>query len=308
MHISRRTVLTGMAATAVAGGVSPSARAQAAPHRFKVGEAEITVLSDGLMTLPPSLVLPGRPAAEIEAAFKAAGQTFTAFDAQINVAVIKIGAEVILVDTGGGPDFMPSLGKLAERMTAAGIEPESVTRVLFTHAHPDHFWGVVDPLGGGSMFENAAHVMSAAEFEFWIKPDVDTLVGESFKGMAAGTHRRLKPMADVIKRHRPGEEIAAGITLLDTPGHTPGHVSIMLRSGSEQLVIGGDALSQSVISFANPDWRWGPDFDADRAIKSRRALLDQLATEKTQLLGYHLPWPGLGRVERRDNAYRFVAV
>lgn len=307
MKLSRRTVLTGIGASAWAGSLPLPVRAQGSPYRFKVGEAEVTVLSDGNMSLPVSLVLPGRPPAEIEAAFKAAGQTFDAFNAQINVAVIKLGAETIVVDTGGGPDFMPTMGKLAERMEAAGIKPESVTRVLFTHAHPDHFWGVVDPLSGGTMFEKAEHVMSAAEFEFWIKPDVDSRVGDSFKPTAVGTHRRLKTLAEQITKRGAGDEVAPGITLVDSAGHTPGHVSILLRSGSEQLLIGGDALSQTVISFGHPDWRWGPDLDADRAVKSRRAILDRLATEKTQLLGYHLPWPGLGRVERRDNAYRFVA-
>lgn len=307
--ISRRAatkVLLGAMASGAAAGSWRPAHAQSAAHSFKVGAAEVTVLSDGDMTLPPSLMLPGRPAAEIETAFKAAGQTFTEFKAAINVVVIRSGGETILVDAGGGPDFMPTLGKLAERLPAAGIAPESVTRVIFTHAHPDHFWGTIDPLGDGSLFETAKHVMSAAEFEFWIAPDVESKVGENFKGMAAGTHRRLKPMADKITRAKPGEEVAPGVSLVDTAGHTPGHVSVLLKSGSDQLLIGGDALSQAVISFANPDWRWGPDSDPDLAIKTRRRLLDQLATEKTQLIGYHLPWPGVGKVERKDNAYRFV--
>lgn len=305
MKQTRRTFVAG-AASLAAFGLPAVVTAQSAPHRFKVGEAEVTVLSDGTMTLPPSLVLPGRPAAEIEAAFKAEGQTFTAFEAQVNVAIVKIGAETILIDTGGGPDFMPTMGKLADRMEAAGIKPESVTRVVFTHAHPDHFWGVVDPLGGGSLFEKAKHDMSAAEFEFWIKPDVDTKVADNFKSTAVGTHRRLKSVADQFGRRRADEEIVPGILLVDTAGHTPGHVSVLVRSGSEQLLIGGDALSQKVVSFAYPDWKWGTDLDADLAVTSRRRLLDRLAADKIRLLGYHLPWPGLGHVEVKDSAYRFV--
>lgn len=310
--LSRRSLMIGAArggvAAVLAAGVTPPARAQDGPHRFKVGDAEVVVLSDGDMTLPPSLALPDRPVGDIEAAFAADGRSFGGgFKAEVNVAVVRIGAETILIDTGGGNDFVPTLGKLADRLAAAGIAPESVTRVIFTHAHPDHFWGVVDPLGG-SAFEKARHTMSKAEFDFWSAPDVAARMPDNFKGLAAGTHRRLLPMADAIERSAPGTEVTPGVMLVDTAGHTPGHVSVLIRSGSQQLLIGGDALSQAVISFGHPDWRWGPDYDGERAAKSRRRLLDQLAGEQTPILGYHLPWPGVGRVERKDNAYRYVAL
>jgi glyoxylase-like metal-dependent hydrolase (beta-lactamase superfamily II) len=95
--------------------------------------------------------------------------------------------------------------------------------------------------------------------------------------------------------------------LVDTPGHTPGHVSVLITSGTERLLVGGDVLTQSIISFQKPDWPWGPDMDADRAVTSRKRTLDMLATDRIPLLGYHLPWPGRGRVERNVGAYRFVS-
>ena len=103
-----------------------------------------------------------------------------------------------------------------------------------------------------------------------------------------------------------GDEIAAGVQLLDTAGHTPGHVSVLLRSGSEQLLIGGDALTHPLVSFANPGWRWGPDMEPEIAIATRKRSCRCWPAEKTPLLGYHLPWPGLGRVEVKDSAWRFV--
>ncbi len=314
--ISRRALIAGSAAV---GAVSlapsrpalaqaPSGVHMAGVHTFKVGVAEVTVLSDGALTLPVNVMLPGRETAEIETVFAKAGQAFSGLNSQINVAVIKFGAEVILVDTGGGPDFMPTLGKLGDRMQAAGFAPEAVTKVIITHGHPDHLWGVIDPLGGGTLFEKAQHLMPIVEFDFWIQSDVDARVPEAFRGMAVGTHRRLKSIAERIKPVASGSEIVSGIQFVDTSGHTPGHVSVLLRSGTEQLLIGSDALTQSVISFAAPDWRWGPDMDHDKAAASRRRILDQLATDRIRLLGYHLPWPGLGHVERRDGAFRFVAV
>ena len=252
-------------------------------------------------------MLPGREPAEIDAVFKSAGQTFAGVQSQINVAIVRTATETILVDAGGGPDFLPTLGKLQGHMEAAGLPPETVTKVILTHAHPDHLWGIIDPLTNDTMFEKAEHVMTAIERDFWLQADVDTRVAEAFRGMAAGTHRRLKMIAARIKAAKAGDEVAPGVQLVDTGGHTPGHVSVLVRSGNEQLLIGSDVLTQSVVSFAQPDWRWGPDMDSDRAVASRRRILDQLATDRTRLLGYHLPWPGLGYVERKDTAYRFVA-
>lgn len=299
-----------MGAAALAGtafGPGPiGAQAASAPHTFKLGAFEITVVSDGSLTLPLSFVLPGRPQAEVETLFKSRGAQLGELTSQVNVALIRAGTELILVDTGAGPDFVPTLGRLADRLEAAGMKPDAITKVVFTHAHPDHLWGVIDPLGGGSLFEKARHIMTAAERDFWLQADVDTKLGEAMKPVAAGTQRRLKSIADRIETAAPGRDIVPGVTLVDTAGHTPGHASVLVQSGTEQLLIGGDALSQSVVSFAAPRWRWGPDMDADRAIATRLSLLDRMVTERITLLGYHLPWPGTGRVERKDSAYVLV--
>lgn len=312
---SRRALLAGAIGAASAFGVGiaqnkPRAQSGApsgsASRTFSVGAADVTVISDGAMEPPIGLMLPGRERSEIDTLFRQAGQTFSGLHAAINVAVVKLGADIILIDAGGGPDFMPTLGKLAANMEAAGIKPEALTKVVLTHAHPDHLWGVIDPFGTGTMYEAAQHVMAAAEFDFWMRPDVDTLVPDALRGIAAGTHRRLKSIADRVKPVMPGSEIAPGLQIVDTGGHTPGHVSVLLRSGTEQLLIGSDVLTQHVVSFAAPDWKWGPDMDGDKASASRRRILDQLATDRIALLGYHLPWPGLGRVERSGSAYRYV--
>lgn len=303
LHPSRRGFIAG----GLAIGLAPRfAFAQEAPHTFKVGEIAVTVLSDGTMDLPPSFVLPGRELPQIEAAFKAAGTTYAGLRSQVNVVLLRVGKEVILIDTGGGPDFMPTLGKVSDRMQAAGIAPDSITKVVFTHGHPDHLWGVIDALTEDTAFEKAEHVMSAVEFEHWMHADVAKRVRPAMEAMAVGSQRRLKAIAQRVTKRKPGDEIVPGVTLVASPGHTPGHVSVMVTSGGQSLLVGGDVLTQSVVSFAYPDWQWGPDHDAELGAKSRRRILDQLATDKIPLLGYHLPWPGVGRVERKDTAYRFV--
>jgi len=307
---SRRAFGAGAAAlagSAVVGSGGLVAQPTAVVHRFAVGAATITVVSDGYMELPPAIMLPNRPHGDIDALFQGVGQPFTGLVSQINVALVDIGRERILVDAGSGPDFVATMGKLGERLEGAGIGVDTVTRVVFTHAHVDHIGGVIDPFGAGTIFEKAEHTMAGAEFDWWMLPDVDTRVSENFRGMALGTHRRLKIVADRITREAPGAEIVPGVQLVDTSGHTPGHMSVLVRSGSEQLLIGGDVLIQHVVSFAAPDWRSGPDMDPAKAIAARRRMLDMLVTDRTLLLGYHLPWPGVGRVERAGSAWRFVA-
>ena len=307
-HLSRRDVLTMAGGGLVAGlSLGPDlAVAQGTSHTFRVGAVECTVFSDGYLDMPASFVLPERDEAAIRAVFAASGQTFAGLRAEINVVLVNIGKDVILIDTGGGADFVPTVGKLAERLDAASIKPEQITKVVFTHAHADHLWGVIDPLTGDSMFEKAQHVMTAAERDYWLQADIATRVPGAFQAMANGTQRRLKAIAARLETVKPDAEIAPGVQLVDTSGHTPGHCSVAIRSGNEQLLIGGDVLTQSVVSFAEPGWRWGPDMDADKAIAARRGILDRLAKDRTRLLGYHLPWPGLGHVERHGTAYRFV--
>lgn len=272
----------------------------------KVGELEVTVVSDGTLTMPLRFAMPGRDPVEINAMLEAGGLPPDMVLSQINVALVKTPGALILVDTGGGTDFMPTMGKLAEHLEAAGVAPEAITHVVFTHAHADHLWGVIDPFEGGSRFAKARHLMTEAEHAFWTKPGREAEVPDMFKTMAVGTGRRLKDLGDRIDRIKPDTDIVPGVHLIDTSGHTPGHASVLLKSGSEQLLIGGDALTHPIVSFLHPDWRWGPDMEPDKAVATRRRLLDKLSTEKTALLGYHLPWPGVGRVEPKDGAWRFV--
>lgn len=306
--ISRRGALglTLAAGAAIALPAARPARAHATPFRFKAGEAEITVLSDGGLELPSSFVLPGRELAEIDAAYRAAGQSFSGFRSEVNVALVRTGPSLVLVDTGAGPDFMPSLGKFAEHLETAGVKPGDITHVVFTHAHADHLWGVIDPLGGDTLFEKALHLMTAPERDFWLADGIEHRVPAPMQGMAAGTQRRLRSIAPRIETLRPGTEIVPGLTAIDTSGHTPGHISILVGTGTDGVLISGDALTQDVISFARPAWRWGADLDGDKAAATRRRLLDQLATDRLRLLGYHLPWPGLGHVERKEGAFRFA--
>jgi glyoxylase-like metal-dependent hydrolase (beta-lactamase superfamily II) len=306
-HVTRRSFL-GTTTAAVAGSLAPTAWGQApAAHSFKLGSFDVTVVSDGTMQLPLSFALPGKAQTDVEALYAANGAKFEGINGQINVTVVKTGTAVIVIDAGGGADFMPTMGKFGDNLEAAGIAADTVTHVVFTHAHADHFWGILDPLDGSTRFPKAKHVITATEFEYWTKPGMETSVPEALRGVALGSARRLNEMAARLERVKADAEIIPGVTLLATPGHTPGHASVLLSSGGQHLLVGGDALTNPIVSFAKPDWPWGPDADQTQAANTRRRTLDMLATDKIQLLGYHLPWPGVGRVERKDAGFRYVA-
>lgn len=301
----RRTLLKasacGMAALAAGWPRSALARHQ----RIQVGAIKVTVVSDGALSLPIGFVLPETPRAETDALFAGAGLDPARLQSQVNVIVVETGSDLILIDAGAGADFMQGLGQFPEALQGAGHDPAKVTKVIFTHLHADHLWGAVDEFET-PRYANAEHLVPAVELDFWRAADVAAKVPEAFAPMAAGTQRRLKFIEAQVKTAKPGDVVAPGVTLLDTAGHTPGHVSVLIESGRERLLVGGDLANQSLVSFARPDWRWGSDMDPARAAAARRRMMDMLSAERIPLIGTHLPWPGLGRVEKAGDAYRFA--
>jgi glyoxylase-like metal-dependent hydrolase (beta-lactamase superfamily II) len=265
------------------------------------GEETLTVLSDGSFELPLSMLARDIPQAELAAEAKQSGPTRSV----LNVTCLKRGKDVVLFDCGSGTNFLAGSGKLGESLKTAGIEPDAVTHVLFTHLHPDHFWGALDEFDS-PLFPNARWLVAAPEIGFWSDPKVYAGLPEDRHAFAAGAQRIAKELGDKLERVEPGREWLPGIEAVATPGHTPGHVSFAFKTAGSPVMVLGDALTHPLISFARPDWRPAADHDADLAVATRRKLLDRLAQEKGQIIGYHLPG-AVGRVERQGTAYRFVA-
>jgi glyoxylase-like metal-dependent hydrolase (beta-lactamase superfamily II) len=117
-------------------------------------------------------------------------------------------------------------------MAAAGIDHKAVSKVLFTHAHPDHLWGVLDDFDDTPMFPNASYLISSAELNFWLAEDDLARLPEDRQNFAPGAKRRLKRIMGRLESVEPGQDIASGMRVLDTSGHTAGHYP--LRSLLEQ--------------------------------------------------------------------------
>ena len=300
--ISRRTFLAAASATALM-PVAP--RRLWAGSSLSLGGVQIDTLSDGMLTLPGDFILGGMPQDEMQAIVAKYGLPTDQLTPPCNVTLLRDGTNTVLFDVGSGPDFMPTAGKLLEAFEALGLTPDDVTHVLFTHAHPDHLWGLLDEFDE-PLFANAEYMIGAEEFDYWMNPDTVATIGAARTTFAVGAQRRLAVIADSVRKVADGEEVLPGIMARLTAGHTPGHMAWDIAAGSDRVMVLGDAIGNHHVAFERPDWASGSDQDAAMAAETRLRLLDQIATDKALLIGYHLPGGGIGRAERDGSTYRFV--
>ena len=315
MGIERRKLFqAGSAmAAATAVGISPIGKALAqAPktgkrnagfYRLKLGSIEVTVVSDGTIAFPPSLWT--APLQEVEAALAAQDRPTDEVVFQLNTMLVDTGSKLVLIDTGTGGKLQDASGTLLANLAAAGYRPEQVDLVVFTHAHPDHLWGVADRTTGKLLFPEAEYVGSEAEVKFWSDPALpDRMAG--MRTMVETTQQHLKLISSRFRPIKAGAEIVPGITSVDTPGHTPGHISFHVGSGNEAMLVSGDVVANDTLSFRRPEWGYGFDVDAAQAARTRVAFLDRCVADKTLIASYHLPFPAVGHVLRDGSAYRWI--
>lgn len=271
-------------------------------HRFQIGDAAATIVSDGPLTLPAvAKLFRGPDKAILDATATAAGLPTDAVRVEQNCLLLETGGRRVLFDNGMGSSklFGPDSGQLLDSLGQAGIDRATIDALVLTHAHSDHCWGTMRD-DGTPNFPNATIFMSQQEMDYW----ESNPPGERRERSIAGVRQHLLPLRDRIRFVRDGELFLPGVQAWLTPGHTPGHMSFLFDGG---WCLTGDVAFHDPLSYAFPEAASAYDVEAQQGITTRLRLLERLADEKLQVIGYHHPWPGLGRVEHSGGSFRFVA-
>jgi glyoxylase-like metal-dependent hydrolase (beta-lactamase superfamily II) len=281
-------------------------------HRFRIGEFEATIISDGTLPLgKPEPAFPASPPQEIHNLLTSRFlQPDTAVLEQ-NALVLNTGRQLILFDTGMGESmgaaskmFGPTTGRLLDNMRAAGIEPSQIDMVVLTHAHCDHCWALVDA-NGNRNFPNAQVAISETDLKFWTD-DANKRGPDFMVSFIDGAKKNLSAYRDRMVMVKDGQEVVPGVTGVATPGHTLGHMVYFIASGDQVVVNTGDLAHHHILLLRKPLWEFSYDTDPKLSAQSRSRMLDRLTTDRHAILSYHFPWPGLGHVAREGDGYAWI--
>ena len=300
-------VFSGEPIVAPAASAPPPIR-NAFAYRFAIGEIEAWSISDANLALKEGLGLM-EPAAErpaMQADLVARGERTDVLPLYVNILVAKLGREIAIFDAGFGAGKNPESGWLIASLAAIGIAPEKVTHAFLSHAHGDHINGFVT--GNQPTFPNAALHCLRDELDFWRSPEPDFSRSLRAKGPLPGMIKSNRAKFDILQPnlqlHRDGDALLGGaVTFVPGRGHTAGHALFRLRSGQESLLHFMDAAHHHTLMFTNPSWAINYDHEPAQAVDTRKKLFAELATTHERSYGFHLPWPGLGRVARADAGY-----
>lgn len=281
-------------------------------YHFRIGEIDAYAISDGEGNLgdPMGLMHPEEERPAMKVALAAAGEPLDRLPLYINLLVLRIGKEVAIIDAGFGEVTNPRLGWLNDGLAQIGVTPADVTAGFLSHAHVDHVDGFVTS-SGGPAFPNAAIHALQAEEDFWLGPNPDFSKTKRNPRAILGMVENARHKFDALRHQRqpltPGAALFGGaVTVLAAPGHTAGHAIYRIRSGAESLLHISDLAHHQVLMFANPNWRIAFDDRPDAAAATRRKEFSRAAETRERVFGFHLPWPGLGRIVARGEGFSWV--
>jgi glyoxylase-like metal-dependent hydrolase (beta-lactamase superfamily II) len=280
------------------------------PSRYAVdvGDIEVLVISDGVLPITASTLATNVESNELAGWLDDNFLPPEVVDWPLNVVVVRSGERTILVDAGLGlefPDF-PRAGQTVQRLEAAGVDLGSVTDVVLTHLHMDHVGGLLTEGLKERLRPDLTVHAATAEAEFWAAPDFSQTV-------------MPQPIPDVLRRvatqfldEYHGQlrtfeneyEVAPGVLISRTGGHTPGHSVVRLESRGDKLTFAGDAVFAP--GFDNPEWQNGFEHDPAEAARVRIQLLRELAATGESLVATHLPFPSVCHVAAAGDAFRCV--
>jgi glyoxylase-like metal-dependent hydrolase (beta-lactamase superfamily II) len=294
-------------ASGAALAAAPMAKTQAPGfYRTMLGDFEVTVLNDGTVDLPMDKLLHNKPG-KTE---KALAQHFikAPVETSVNTFLINTGSKLVLVDTGAGNLFGPTLGKLIANLKASGYQPEQVDEIYITHMHPDHVGGLGEL--NKPAFPNAVVRADKHDADFWLSKANLEKAPEANKGFFQGAQNSFAAYASAGK-FQPFDgstDLAPGIRASSSYGHTPGHTTYVIESKGQKLVLMGDLMHSAEVQFDDPSVTIDFDSDAKAALAQRKAAFAAAAKGGYLFGAAHLPFPGIGHLRAHGTGYTFLPV
>jgi len=278
-------------------------------YRQQVGEAVVTAVYDGYVALDPKS-LTGLSQQQIQQNIARLFQAKNAaIQTAVNAFVVRIGSNLVLIDSGSADCFGPTMGRMLENLKAAGFKPEDIDTVLLTHMHPDHACGITTP-DGKAAFPNATIWASSKDADFWLNSASAARLPEGQRSFVKMAQDAVAPYSSKgrFKTFKDGDAIVPGISVVPSNGHTPGHSSYLVSSGAEKLLVWGDIVHFHAVQLPHPEVTIEVDVEPKGAVASRKRILAETARKKWLVAAAHHPFPGLGHVRKEGKGYAWVPV
>jgi len=285
-------------------------------YSFKIGAFNCIAVSDGSHTYappnfpPPSTLLfanaPGDILGQVLAGYGLSPESWMEWNSPYICLYVDTGEHRVLVDTGAG-NLAPTTGKLIQNLNACGITPPDIDTVIITHVHPDHAGGITDD-NGKLLFSEARYFLWRTKWDFWTSGQAaKTLDEHSGEVLLQIARKNLPPIKERLELLDSEIEIVPGIQAISTPGHTPGHMAVMISSGNEKLLCVSDVVLHPA-HLEQPDWSCIFDIDPRQVVVTRKQLLDRAAAEKILVAAFHFPFPGLGYIVRQGETWSWQSI
>jgi glyoxylase-like metal-dependent hydrolase (beta-lactamase superfamily II) len=320
-QLTRRHVLSGAVAATAVSALPPTADAAAPPvgtqapgwYRYKLGDNEITVVTDGRNTfkLPDTFVLNAQKD-QVNQALLAAHMEKDMMTIPYTPIVINTGSKLVVMDTGmGEANFERSKGvsgQFHRNLKTSGIDRNAVDLVVISHFHPDHIGGLVTADDKPS-FPNAEILVPATEWKYFMDDgEMSRQTTERMKGMFAGARKVFDALKRKVTPYEAGKDVAPGIKAVATYGHTPGHMSYVVDSAGKTVYVQADVTNHPALFARNPGWHAFFDQDPKMAEETRRKVYDMLVADKMMVQGFHYPFPSVAYVGKAGSGYREIPV
>ncbi len=283
-----------------------------APYRYKVGDIEVIVLTDGFRNVPvDGKYLVNASEDDFKAQLKAEGRPTDVMTNTFSPIVLKTGGKTVLFDTGNGEAQVAASkgerGLLNQNLAAAGIDRNKIDMVVISHFHADHVNGLLGADNKSAAFPNAEIKVPAVEWKFWTD---DGEMSRASPGRMTELFQNNRRVFDALGRkvtpYEWDKEVAPGVLAVGTPGHSIGHTSYVVSSGGKKVFVQSDVCNNAFVFAPRPDWQGYFDQDPPQAAATRRRVYDMLVAEKLPVQAYHFPFPALRLVEKAGSGYRTV--